>query len=83
VAIRGAEIRKSTGYGGVRINTPATLDAARIALQIDIGFGDAVTPGPQEVRYPVLLDDLPAPRLRAYPKHTVIAEKLHAIACSA
>lgn len=78
-AIRGAEIRKSTGYGGVRINIPATLDAARIALQIDIGFGDAVTPGPQEVRYPVLLDDLPAPRLRAYRKHTVVAEKFHAI----
>jgi hypothetical protein len=77
--IKGAEIRKSTGYGGVRINVPATLDAARIALQIDIGFGDAVTPGPQEVCYPVLLDDLPAPRLRAYPKHTVIAEKFHAI----
>jgi hypothetical protein len=78
-AIRGAEIRKSTGYGGVRINIPGTLAAARIALQIDIGFGDAVTPGPQEVSYPVLLDDLPAPRLRAYPKHTVIAEKFHAI----
>ena len=78
-AIRGAEIRKSTGYGGVRINIPGTLAAARIALQIDIGFGDAVTPGPQEVSYPVLLDDLPAPRLRAYPKHTVIAEKVHAI----
>jgi hypothetical protein len=78
-AIRGAEIRKSTGYGGVRINIPGTLAAARIALQIDIGFGDAVTPGPQEVLYPVLLDDLPAPRLCAYPKHTVIAEKFHAI----
>ena len=78
-AIRGAEIRKSTGYGGVRINIPGTLAAARIALQIDIGFGDAVTPGPQEVSYPVLLDDLPAPRLRAYRKHTVIAEKFHAI----
>ncbi|NRF69004.1 nucleotidyl transferase AbiEii/AbiGii toxin family protein [Aquincola sp. S2] len=78
-AIRGAEIRKSMGYGGVRINIPGTLAAARIALQIDIGFGDAVTPGPQDIRYPVLLADLPAPRLRAYPKHTVVAEKLHAI----
>lgn len=78
-AIRGNEIRKSTGYGGVRINIPGTLAAARIALQIDIAFGDVVTPGPQDVRYPVLLADLPAPQLRAYPKHTVIAEKLHAI----
>jgi hypothetical protein len=78
-AIKGAEIRKSTGYGGMRINIAAMLDGARIALQVDIGFGDAVTPGPEEIRYPVLLDDLPAPRLRAYPKHTVVAEKFHAI----
>ena len=78
-AIKGAEIRKSSGYGGVRIDILATLDGARIALQVDIGFGDAVTPAPEEIRYPVLLDDLPAPQLRAYPKHTVVAEKFHAI----
>jgi len=47
-AIKGAEIRKSTGYGGVRIDIPATLDGARIALQVDIGFGDVVTPAPEE-----------------------------------
>lgn len=78
-AIKGAEIRKSSGYGGVRIDILATLDGARIALQVDIGFGDAVTLAPEEIRYPVLLDDLPAPQLRAYPKHTVVAEKFHAI----
>jgi hypothetical protein len=78
-AIKGSEIRKSTGYGGVRIDITATLDRARIALQVDIGFGDAVTPGPEEIRYPVFLDDLPAPKLQAYPKHTVVAEKFHAI----
>ena len=77
--IKGQEIRKAAGYGGVRIDIQASLDGARIALQIDIGFGDAVTPAPEEVRYPVLLDDLPAPLLRAYPKHTVVAEKFHAI----
>ncbi len=46
---------------------------------MDIGFGDVVTPAPEPIHYPVLLDDLPAPRLRAYPKYTVAAEKLHAI----
>jgi Nucleotidyl transferase AbiEii toxin, Type IV TA system len=45
-----------------------------------VGFGDAVTPAPVDSVYPVLLDDLPAPHLRAYPTYTVIAEKLHAIA---
>jgi len=78
-SVRGAEIRKSAGYGGVRIDVPALLDGARIALQVDVGFGDAVTPGPQAVRYPVLLDGLPVPELRAYPKATVVAEKLPAI----
>lgn len=78
-SVRGAAIRKSAGYGGVRIDLRAQLDGARLLLQVDIGFGDAVTPGPQAVRYPVLLDGLPAPELRAYPKATVIAEKLHAI----
>ena len=78
-SVRGAEIRKSAGYGGVRVELQARLDGARISLQVDLGFGDAITPGPVAVRYPVLLDDLPAPELRAYPKATVIAEKLHAI----
>lgn len=77
--IRAGEIRKAAGYGGVRVDVKAGLDGARMSLQVDIGFGDAVTPGPEAVRYPVLLDDLPAPELRAYPKYTVIAEKLHAI----
>ena len=56
------------------------LAKARCKTQIDVGFGDAVTPGPVDSVYPVLLEDLPAPRLRAYPAYTVVAEKLHAIA---
>ena len=72
-------IRKEAGYGGVRIDLQANLDGARIALQVDIGFGDAVTPAPESVSYPVLLEDLPAPQLRSYPKYTVIAEKFHAV----
>lgn len=79
VTIKGSVIRKEAGYGGVRIDIQAKLDGARIALQVDIGFGDAVTPAPQAIRYPVLLDDFPAPQLRAYPKYTVVAEKLHAV----
>ncbi|HCE9258298.1 TPA: nucleotidyl transferase AbiEii/AbiGii toxin family protein [Pseudomonas aeruginosa] len=74
------EIRKEAGYGGVRVVIAGELAKARCKTQIDVGFGDAVTPGPVDSVYPVLLDDLPAPRLRAYPTYTVIAEKLHAIA---
>jgi len=78
-SVAGTEIRKDAGYGGVRIDLRATLDGARLALQVDIGFGDAVTPAAQPVSYPTLLDDVPAPALRAYPKATVVAEKLHAV----
>ncbi len=74
------EIRKEAGYGGVRVIIAGELTKARCKTQIDVGFGDAVTPAPVDSVYPVLLDDLPAPRLRAYPTYTVIAEKLHAIA---
>lgn len=78
-SITGTEIRKDTGYGGVRVDLRATLDGARIAMQVDIGFGDAVTPSPKTVTYPTLVADVPAPTLRAYPKATVVAEKLHAL----
>lgn len=74
------EIRKEAGYGGVRVIIAGELAKARCKTQIDVGFGDAVTPAPVESVFPVLLNDLPAPRLLAYPTYTVIAEKLHAIA---
>ena len=64
---------------GARVILSGELAKARCKIQIDIGFGDAVTPEPIEATYPVLLNDLPAPCLRAYPVYTVIAEKLHAI----
>lgn len=78
-SVKAAEIRQEAGYGGVRVDLRAMLDGARIALQIDVGFGDAVTPGPEQINYPVLIADLPAPQLRAYPKYSVVAEKFHAI----
>ena len=64
--------------GALRIRTSAQLAAAIIPVQIDVGFGDAVTPGPLELEYPVLLDQ-PAPTLNAYPRDTVAAEKFEAI----
>lgn len=78
-SVAGSPIRKDAGYGGVRIDLRATLDGARLTLQIDIGFGDAVTPAALSITYPTLLPDVPAPTLRAYPKATVVAEKLHAV----
>ena len=71
------EIRKSAGYAGARVLVSAELVRARCKTQIDIGFGDAVTPGPMVATYPVLITDFPPPQLRTYPVYTVVAEKLH------
>ncbi|UCZ57502.1 nucleotidyl transferase AbiEii/AbiGii toxin family protein [Desulfurispirillum indicum] len=65
-------------YDGVRITLVGLLDRARIPLQFDIGFGDIVTPAPENVEYPVLLD-YPPPLLRAYPRYTLVAEKTEAM----
>ncbi|MGD8863350.1 MAG: nucleotidyl transferase AbiEii/AbiGii toxin family protein [Myxococcales bacterium] len=72
-------IREEQEYGGVRAELFAYVTAAKVRLQIDVGFGDAVTPDAEEVEFPALLD-FPAPKLRAYPRETVVAEKLEAIA---
>jgi predicted nucleotidyltransferase component of viral defense system len=71
-------IKEEDEYQGLRATLIATLDTARIPLQIDIGFGDAIIPTPLSIDYPTLLD-LPKPKLRAYSKETVIAEKFHAM----
>lgn len=78
--IQAAEIRKEANYAGVRVTLLGLIDGARCPIQIDIGFGDAVTPGPEEVLYPVMLPDFDAPKLRVYPRYTVVAEKLEALA---
>jgi hypothetical protein len=78
-SVRVGVIRKDAGYGGVRVTLNGKLANARCVAQVDVGFGDAVTPGPTDAVYPVLLDDLPALRLHTYPVYTVVAEKLHAI----
>jgi len=76
--LRIEAIREEVEYGGSRLRTTAALAGARIPITVDIGFGDAVEPGVEDIDLPVLLD-MPAPHLRAYPPETVIAEKFHAM----
>ena len=78
--VRAAEIRKEANYAGIRVTFLGLIDGARCQIQIDIGFGDTVTPGPEEVQYPVMLPEFTAPKLRVYPRYTVVAEKLQALA---
>jgi hypothetical protein len=74
----GQRIREEEAYQGVRIEFRAMLGTARISLRVDVGFGDAVTPGAEEAEFPSIIG-LPMPSLRVYPKETVIAEKFEAM----
>jgi len=78
-SVYAEEIRKEANYAGIRIKLIGTLDAARCAIQVDIGYGDAITPNPETAHYPVIFPELPAPQLQVYPRYTVAAEKLEAI----
>lgn len=77
-SIRLSEIREDQEYGGQRVDMSAYLGSAPIPVQVDVAFGDAVTPPAAVADLPVMLP-FPAPRLRIYPKETVVAEKLHAM----
>jgi hypothetical protein len=77
-SVAGGLIREEQRYGGIRIQLTAMLQNARIPIQVDIGFGDAITPKPEQVEYPTLLGQ-PAPILRVYPQETAVAEKYEAM----
>jgi hypothetical protein len=65
-------------YGGFRIKLKALLGNSDIPVQIDVGFANEIVPGPEEVEYRTILGD-PPPRILAYPRESVVAEKLHAM----
>ena len=77
-SIEVRRIKEDAEYEGVRVRFQATLAKARVPMQIDIGFGDVIVPDPVEVAYPAMLE-FPPPVLRAYPRETVVAEKLDAL----
>jgi predicted nucleotidyltransferase component of viral defense system len=72
------EIRENQEYGGLRVSMDVMLERARIPLQIDVAYGDAVVPATMDLEYPTLLGGA-TPRVRAYPIETVVAEKSEAI----
>lgn len=77
-SVRCTVLKPDEEYEGVRVRLQSSLGKVPITLHVDVGFGDAVTPGPVEATYPTLLDQ-PVPRLRTYPRETVVAEKLEAM----
>jgi hypothetical protein len=78
-SVHAAEIRKDANYEGVRVTMMCILDGAKCKLQVDVGFGDAVTLAPESVEYPVTFPQFESPKLRVYPRYTVIAEKFQAL----
>jgi predicted nucleotidyltransferase component of viral defense system len=76
--VHGEVIKEAQEYEGLRLSLECRLENARISVQIDIGFGDAVVPGPVAATYPVMLD-FPAPVLDVYSRESVVAEKLQAM----
>jgi hypothetical protein len=77
-SVAGEAIKEDADYSGVRITFVVTLQNARVSMQIDMGFGDVVTPKAAMTGYPALLD-FPAPQLLGYPRETVVAEKFEAM----
>ena len=77
-SVAGEEIRALDEYAGVRVRLEARLAEARIPVQVDVGFGDAIPPAPVREHYPTLLDH-PPPHVLVYPREAVVAEKLEAM----
>jgi hypothetical protein len=76
--LTAARITEGAEYQGVRVRAEGSLGNTRVSLQIDVGFGDVIVPGPIRVAYPVLLD-FPPPELNGYSMESTIAEKFQAM----
>lgn len=76
--ITAEQIRDGSEYEGLRLKIRARLGESLVTVQMDIGFANAIVPGPEEIEYRTILGD-PAPRIRAYPPESVVAEKMHAM----
>jgi len=77
-SVRTSKIKENEEYEGIRASFDAYLGTARIPIQVDIGFGDTITPAPVIIAFPTILE-FPPPQLRSYPRETVVAEKFQAI----
>jgi predicted nucleotidyltransferase component of viral defense system len=77
--IKTEEINESKAYQGIRVTCTARLDSIRQMMKTDIGFGDIIIPAAQNLLYPTLMEELPAPNILACSLETVVAEKFQAM----
>jgi len=76
--IQGRRIKEDADYEGIRVKFRGFLGRTRIAMQIDVGFGDVIYPKPTAIDYPVILE-FPKPHLKGYPAESVVSEKFEAM----
>ena len=76
--IQTERISEDADYEGIRVRFTGELDAARVNMRLDIGFGDIVVPDPEVSELPTVLD-IPAPKLLCYSRESAIAEKFQAM----
>lgn len=74
-SVKGEKMQLQKEYEGIRIEFKGYMESTRIPMQIDVGFGDVVTPDAKDSQYPTLLD-FPGPRIKIYPQETLLAEKI-------
>jgi len=77
-SVRAERIKEDADYEGIRVKFEGYLEKAAISVQIDIGFGDVITPAATQVDFPSMIG-FPKPTLLAYPKETAVAEKFEAM----
>ena len=77
-SVKGERIKDEEEYEGVRLRMNALLEKSRVTLQVDVGFGDRIVPGPEEIDFPTLLD-FPAPHLKSYTRESMVSEKFEAM----
>lgn len=75
-SVVGEQITVESEYVGVRLRFLAMLGTARVRMQVDVGFGDAVVDAQPAIELPTILD-MPPPRVAGYSRETAIAEKLN------
>ena len=78
-SIVAERIREEQSYGGIRIRLTGFIGSAKIPIQVDVGYGDAVTPDAPDIELPRILPNVPPPKMKGYPAETVISEKLQAM----
>lgn len=77
-SVEGRVIKEDAEYEGVRVTFLVYLQNARVNMQIDMGFGDVVIPGPVQLDYPTILG-CDSPTITGYTRESTVAEKFEAM----